>query len=197
MNNEPTQIDVFVFPLPTVTLFPATSQPLNIFEPRYIAMIKDAIAQDRPVALGQQAIVGFVLGCGRVQLLQEREDGTMMILIRGDRKVRLTSVDETSKPYLIAQAVSVDEQTELESGNVFYLHRLMKEVGGWLERNVAQPKRRDEFIDQMGSDEERVNTACSLLIVDPEWQQKLLEMDDLNDRINQAASLLETGAASH
>jgi Lon protease-like protein len=197
MSFDPVNLEVFVFPLPKVTLFPATAQPLNIFEPRYIEMINDAIEQDRPVALCQSANPGTVSGCGRVQLLQTREDGTMLILLRADCKVTLTTIDSSSKPYLIAQAVSVQEHSEIEPGNKFYLHRLMKEVEGWLERNVPLQKRREEFFDQMGTDEERVNTACSLLIEDSDWQQKLLEINDLNERLKTAAALLETSAASH
>lgn len=197
MSLESVDLEVYVFPLPKVTLFPATSQPLNIFEPRYIEMINDAIKNDRPVAMCQQGSVGFVSGCGFVHLLERRDDGTMMVLIRADRKVQLKSIDSTSKSYLIAQATTIQEHSEIEPGHKFYLHRLMKEVGGWLERNVPLAKRRDEFIDQMGTDEERINTACSLLIEDPVWQQKLLEMNDLSERLKTAASLLETGAASH
>lgn len=197
MSFESGDLEVFVFPLPKVTLFPRTAQPLNIFEPRYIEMINDAMAQDRSVALCQNAAVGSVSGCGRVQLLQSRADGTMLVLLRADRKVRLTSVDSSTKPYLIARATTIQESAEIEPGHKFYLHRLMKEVGGWLERNIPLAKRRDEFLEQMGTDEERVNTACSILIEDSEWQQKLLEMDDLNERLKTAAALLETSAASH
>jgi len=197
MNFDPVDLEVFAFPLPKVTLFPSTAQPLNIFEPRYIEMINDAMAQDRPVALCQQASVGFVSGCGRVQLLQQRADGTMLVLLRADCKVRIRTLDATSKPYVIARAVTVPESIDIEPGNKFFLHRLMKEVDGWLERNVPLAKRRSEFLDQMGTDEERVNTACSLLIEDSDWQQKLLEMDDLNDRLKAVAALLETSAASH
>lgn len=197
MNSESLELEVFVFPLPKVTLFPATAQPLNIFEPRYIEMINDALRLDRPVALGQQAAVGFVSGLGRVQLLERRPDGTMLILLRSDMKARLVSLDTSSKPYIIARAAQILEDVELEQGQKFYLHRLMKEVGGWLERNIPTPKRRQEFLENMGSDEERVNTACTLLIEDPAWQQKLLEIDDLGERLVTVTSLLETSAASH
>jgi Lon protease-like protein len=180
-----------------VTLFPATAQPLNIFEPRYLEMINDAIEGDRPVALSQKGAVGAIAGCGHVHVLERRDDGTMMILIRADRKVQLQSIDSKSKPYLIAQVTSIQETTDIEPGHKFYLHRLMKEVDGWLERNVPLAKRRDEFLDQMGTDEERINTACSLLIEDPDWQQKLLEINDLSERLKTAAALLETSAASH
>ena len=132
MSSDPLEIEVFVFPLPKVTLFPATAQPLNIFEPRYIEMINDAIEQDRPVALGQAAAVGSIAGCGRVQLLERRPDGTMMILLRAERKVEIRSVDTSAKSYVIAKAKTIQEHTVLEPAQKFYLHRLMKEVGSWL-----------------------------------------------------------------
>lgn len=197
MILEPVDLELFVFPLPKVTIFPATAQPLNIFEPRYLEMMNDAIAQDCPVALTSEAKVGRIAGCGRVQLLERRDDGTMLVLVRANCKVRLTSLDHLSKPYLLARAMTVIESSELDAGNIFYLRRLMREVNGWLERNVPQPKRRDEFIEQMGTDEERVNTACSILIEDSDWQQKLLEINNLNERIKTAMGLLETSAASH
>lgn len=197
MEFEPVDLEVFVFPLPDVVLFPATSQPLNIFEPRYIEMVNDAIKLDRPIALTSKSAAGAVAGCGDVRVLELREDGTMMILVKSDCKVRFNQIDDLSKPYLIAKATTIIEETELDPGHVFYLHRLMKEVSGWLERNMPHPKKRTEFLEQMGSDEERVNTACSLLIEDSDWQQQLLELDDLNVRLKTAAALLETGAASH
>jgi uncharacterized protein len=201
---------IFVFPLPKVVLFPSTSQPLNIFEPRYVEMINDAVERNIEVALVQiepsggetagQGVLGHirsVAGCGPVQLLERRPDGTMLILLKGARKVRLDSAVTTDKPYIIAEETTLEEGAELEAGNKFYLHRLMKELSSWLERNIALPKRRDEFISNMVTDEERVNTCCSLLIEDPDWQQQLLEIDDLNTRLKTATALLETDAASH
>ena len=44
-------VEVSVFPLTRVTLFPQTTKPLNIFEPRYIEMIEDALKHDRLIAL--------------------------------------------------------------------------------------------------------------------------------------------------
>ncbi len=200
---------VFVFPLPRIVLFPGTTQPLNIFEPRYVEMVNDAIEQDREIALvqiepaGEMASRGVlgrirsVAGCGKVQLLERRPDGTMLILLRATRKVRLDQAIETTKPYLMAEVTTIPETVDLEPGYQFYLHRLLKELDGWLERNVPVPKRRAEFIDDMLSDEVRVNTACTLLIEDADWLQKLLEIDSLAVRLKTAAALLETSAASH
>lgn len=201
---------VFVFPLPKVVLFPSTTQPLNIFEPRYVEMINDAVEQEIEVALacteepGEEAsgkgVLGHirnVAGCGPVQLLERRPDGTMLVLLKSVRKVRLESAVASPKPYILANEVTLTERSDLESGNVFYLHRILRELTGWLERNVPHPKRREEFIDNLKDDQEKVNTACSLLIEDSNWQQKLLEIDNINERLKALTALLETGAASH
>ena len=201
---------IFVFPLPKVVLYPGTAQPLNIFEPRYIEMINDAVEGEVEIALAQteppggdlarKGVLGHirnVAGCGYAQLLEQRPDGTMMILLRASRKVRLDSAVDTDKPYIIAEAATIPENVELETGNQFYLHRILKELESWLQRNIPHPKRREEFIANMLTDQERVNTSCSLLIEDPDWQQKLLEINDLNARLKSATALLETSAASH
>ena len=43
--------EVAVFPLPRVVMFPATRLPLHIFEPRYRALVSDALARDRRIAM--------------------------------------------------------------------------------------------------------------------------------------------------
>ena len=138
MSIEAGDLEIYVFPLPKVVLFPATAQPLNIFEPRYVEMVNDAMANDRLIALTSAGVSGQIAGCGAVELLEEREDGTMMILVRSEFKVRIISVNETSKPYLVARAMKISETTDLQPGHVFYLHRMMREVSGWLERNIPQ-----------------------------------------------------------
>ncbi|HRO67146.1 MAG TPA: LON peptidase substrate-binding domain-containing protein, partial [Pseudobdellovibrionaceae bacterium] len=45
-------MDVYLFPLVNVTLFPRTTKPLNIFEPKYLDMVRDAISTKTPIALG-------------------------------------------------------------------------------------------------------------------------------------------------
>ena len=44
-------MELLVFPLVNVTLFPKTTKPLNIFEPRYVQMVKDAIKHNKMIAV--------------------------------------------------------------------------------------------------------------------------------------------------
>ena len=79
-----------VFPLDGVLLLPRGHLPLNIFEPRYIAMVDDALKTHRligmiqPSKVSSQASSLFTTGCaGRIVQYQETEDGRYLITLRG------------------------------------------------------------------------------------------------------------------
>jgi Lon protease-like protein len=70
-----------LFPLPRVILLPRVQLPLNIFEPRYLAMTRRALAGDRLIGIIQQ---GFNTGCaGRIVSFSETEDGRYLITLKG------------------------------------------------------------------------------------------------------------------
>lgn len=189
-------VDVFVFPLPRMVFYPGTTKPLNIFEPRYIQMINDAVESDIPIALAfsepQRLSEGYwgglgvrrVAGVGRPVILESRTDGTLLILVEALGKVRLgrkRAIGE--KPYLVCKADWLEEINRLEPENVFILNRMNKEFVRWLEANVGDREQLSIFLSQLKSPFEKINYLCSLMIHDPEAQQRLLEADDINDRL--------------
>jgi len=79
-----------IFPLPGVLLLPRGRLPLNIFEPRYLAMIRDALATDRLIGMIQPteaemaAPAVYGLGCaGRITQFSETDDGRYLITLTG------------------------------------------------------------------------------------------------------------------
>src|SRR5579859_1835327 len=81
-----------IFPLPGVLLLPDGKLPLNIYEPRYLAMVQDALANGRMLGMiqpTQEAPEGmeppiFETGCmGRISSLDETEDGRLLITLTG------------------------------------------------------------------------------------------------------------------
>jgi len=96
-----------VFPLPGALLLPRARLPLNIFEPRYLAMLDDALRSDH-------RLIGMVqpyddaappprlhdVGCaGRVTSLSETEDGRYLIALTGVSRFRITDELEGFTPY--------------------------------------------------------------------------------------------------
>jgi len=81
-----------IFPLPGVLLLPDGKLPLNIFEPRYLAMVQDALANGRMLGMiqpseeppaGMEPAI-FETGCmGRISSLDETEDGRLLITLTG------------------------------------------------------------------------------------------------------------------
>ncbi len=81
-----------IFPLPGVLLLPGGRLPLNIFEPRYLAMLRDALAGERVIGMIQPreeaADVGtakvYQTGClGRITAFSETDDGRYLITLTG------------------------------------------------------------------------------------------------------------------
>lgn len=84
-----------IFPLAGALLFPRSQLPLHIFEPRYRAMIRDALASDSLVAMiqpkdGQDPPELFDIGCiGRIVGSEELDDGRFNIVLEGLSRFRV------------------------------------------------------------------------------------------------------------
>ena len=98
-----------VFPLNGAVLLPACDLPLNIFEPRYLNMVDDALKGDRLIGMvqkqnGRLAKVG---GLGRITQFSESEDGRYLIVLKGLKRFSITSEADVKTPYRQAK-VSYD-----------------------------------------------------------------------------------------
>jgi Lon protease-like protein len=86
-----------IFPLNGVLLLPRGRLPLNIFEPRYLAMFDDALAGDRMVGMvqlstpqGSGQLAVFQIGCaGRITSFQETDDGRYHVALDGVARFRV------------------------------------------------------------------------------------------------------------
>src|ERR1700730_7005567 len=87
-----------IFPLTGVLLLPRGRLPLNIFEPRYLAMTRDALAGERVIGMVQPSDprVGgdnppvYPTGCaGRITSFSETEDGRFLIALTGISRFRI------------------------------------------------------------------------------------------------------------
>ena len=96
-----------VFPLPGAVLLPGARLPLNIFEPRYLAMLEDVLRSGhrllgmvQPLVAGEPAPALYPVGCaGRVTSLCETEDGRYLIALTGISRFRIRSEVEGFAPY--------------------------------------------------------------------------------------------------
>ena len=114
--------EIPLFPLPETTLFPGVSRPLLIFEPRYRAMIADALKGDRIIGMvrlrpgfendyeGRPPI--YAVGCaGRIEKYEQLPDGRYVIQLQGLTVFRVLSEDQR-KPYRLGRVEAVPDRLE-------------------------------------------------------------------------------------
>ena len=92
---------VAVFPLNGAVLLPACDLPLNIFEPRYLNMIDDALKADRLIGMvqKQEGRLAKIGGLGRITQFSESEDGRYLIVLKGLKRFSIASEADVKTPY--------------------------------------------------------------------------------------------------
>jgi Lon protease-like protein len=197
-----------LFPLPSVVLFPNVFLPLHIFEPRYRAMVGDALRGDRLIGMvllrsgwekdyeGRPAI--YPVGCiGVITHAARLDDGRYNMVLRGVERFRVIE-ENHDRAYRRAvyeaaseRSLTADEHTAM-TGLRKRLEALMTTAVETLGRRHLQhaaDSRGDAPHSTAGlNDEELVNALAQYLDFDPLEKLALLEQNCLKSR---AAALLE------
>ena len=190
---------VHLFPLTKISLQPCTQRPLNIFEPRYLQMIEDSLKNEIPIALvygktdfeeGDLEIpheiysqIKPISGIGLPRMIQTSEDGTMLIMLPGEIKGRITKVLKTDTPYIVAEFEQIKEVQKLECENVLLLRRLATNLKKWVDANVKMPGQKEALFGSYDEPCRIVGLYAEFVVDSPEDKQKVLEIDDVNEKI--------------
>lgn len=180
-----------IFPLADVMLFPNVSRPLMIFEPRYRAMVLDALKGDRIIGMvllrpgfeadyaGRPPI--YPIGCaGTIAEFELLPDGRYMIELRGLTKFRVVSEDQ-SRPYRLARVDAVPDLPA--SGETADISMLRLKLESLLAASIT---RNSDLLSL--PDEEFVNGLAQNMPIEPIVRQELLE---LTGPIARAQALIE------
>lgn len=191
-------MEVFLFPLVNVSLFPKTTKPLNIFEPRYLEMVKTAADKKLPIAIGfiedasQVApvkpgntvpYVRQVAGYGYPQIVEERLNGTLLVFLQGAGKVQLGRVIDRGTPYMVVEATKIEESVQVTSENAHALDQLLKILTRWIQTHIPDVQQQEIFMKSLSGPEEIVGAFSSYLVRDYDIQQIALELNDINEKI--------------
>lgn len=200
-------MNVAVFPLVNVCLFPGTTKPLNIFEPRYLQMMRDSVASGQPIALGfienienvkphkpgeTLSYVREIAGIGRPTIIQERLNGTLLVFMHAVGKVKLGGLIKAETPYLIVEAEEIKEISELRGTSSQYVKILNQILARWIQTHIPDPEQRKFFLESLTGPLEIVGAFASYLVRDYDLQQMILEMNDINDKIQVLYRLVES-----
>lgn len=100
-------------------LLPVCDLPLNVFEPRYLNMIDDALKSDRLIGMVQtiDGNIAEVGGVGRIIQFSEADDGRYVIVLKGLRRFRIKELPDVATPYRQADVTydGFDEDPDLHA----------------------------------------------------------------------------------
>ncbi len=107
MNKEELPKIIPVFPLSNFIIFPRTTVPLNIFEPRYIEMIDSCMKENRVLGLIQPKKSHnlkkpdlYEVGCaGKITSFNETDDGRYLIVVNGICRFKIINEEKNNKIY--------------------------------------------------------------------------------------------------
>jgi Lon protease-like protein len=190
--------EIPIFPLPNVVLFPSALLPLHIFEPRYRAMVADALEGERLIGMvmlrpGWEPHYEvtpdvYEVGCaGFITHAERLHDGRYNIMLRGMEKFRILSerrLRQGVEQYRIARVEPIKEvKTGVTAASRAARHRLEKLLAKKLHKNDH------DFIPKDVPDGDLVHAIAQHL--EPLEKQALLECNSLLERCEALVELLE------
>ena len=193
-----------LFPLSNFIIFPKTTVPLNIFEPRYIEMINDSMKSNKLIGMVQpKTVKNFVdseipvlhnIGClGKITSFKETEDGRYLIELKGIIRFEITKEIKSDKKYrefeinFNTYSNDLDEKKEdLKFSDLELIFKdlktLFEKKGFIINWRALEKQSLDEIINALA-----MTSPFSL-----EEKQVLLEAKNLNDRKTKIAEILNT-----
>jgi Lon protease-like protein len=182
-----------IFPLPGAILFPGLQLPLHIFEPRYRAMVSDALARDRRIAMiqpqaAEEGAPLFRVGCvGHIGQVEALDDGRFNVVLEGVSRFRIVRELEVVTPFRQIEAELIEDA----EGQVI---SAIERAG--FERAARQ------FADAQGysvnwdavsrlDDESLINGVSQIAPFDAAAKQALLEARDIAERCELLVQLMQ------
>jgi len=190
-----------VFPLSNFIIFPRTTVPLNIFEPRYIKMVDQSMKSNRIIGMIQPKKTGDLkkpdlhnIGCaGKITSFNETDDGRYLIILNGICRFKI--VDEIDNGNLYRECnvkyddfstdlVEKSEEIKFSDLKLIFQHlkELFKKQGYEINWKEIEKQSLDQTINALS-----MASPFSL-----EEKQVLLESKDLNNRKEKLEEILNT-----
>ena len=200
MKNLPTKLPIF--PLSNFIIFPKTTVPLNIFEPRYIDMINDSMKSDKLIGMIQPKNTVnkdnnpelYEVGCaGKITSFRETEDGRFLIELKGLTRFKNIKEIKSEKKYRILEVsyesfyqdlINTKEEIKFSDLELIFkdLKSLFEKRGFIINWKALEKQSLDETINAL-------SMASPFTL---EEKQILLEAENLDLRKNKIAEILKT-----
>jgi uncharacterized protein len=189
-----TAIRMSVFPLTGALLFPRMHLPLHIFEPRYRALVSDAMARDRRIAMIQpragtaEKPALFETGCvGHIAQVEALDDGRYNLVLEGISRFRMVRELDVTTPFRQIEGMLIDDSADPGLG---------------IADRASVEREARRFASSQGyavdwesvtrlDDEALINGIAQIAPFDAAAKQALLEAATLSDRADLIVQLMQ------
>jgi uncharacterized protein len=188
-----------IFPLPGVLLLPHGRLPLRIFEPRYLAMTRDALAGERLIGMVQPSDPTvsdanppvYPIGCaGRITSFTETDDGLFLITLTGISRFRIREELPLLEGYrrVVPEWTDFARDLEADENSGFDRDRLIRGLKGFFQHHQISA----DWDAIASTPVDRLVTSIAMMCpFDPSEKQALLEASDLDDRARLLTAIVE------
>ena len=188
-----------VFPLTGALLLPGGRLPLNIFEPRYLQMVDEALNDSRLIGMIQPRLDGSRraddepelcdVGClGRLTSISETGDGRYLIMVHGVARFRVMAEQPTDKPYRLCSILPFAADLAENVGEEINRTGLLKALRAYLDANKMEA---DWQSVSRAENATLVNALSMMAPYGPAEKQALLEAPDLKTRAETLIAITE------
>ena len=201
MKKEDLPKIIPVFPLSNFIIFPRTTVPLNIFEPRYIKMIDKSMKSNRIIGMVQPKKTGDLrkpdlhrIGCaGKITSFNETDDGRYLIILSGVSRFNIREEIERDKMYRVCkvdyQNFTQDLSAQKQDIKFSDLELIFKNLKSLFKKQGYVINWKD--IEKQSLDQ-TINTLSMASPFSLEEKQILLETPNLNNRKQKLEEILQT-----
>jgi len=191
-----------IFPLSNFIIFPNTTVPLNIFEPRYIQMVDDCMKGNRLIGIVQPKKTGdlkkpnlYEVGCiGRITSFNETEDGRYLIVLNGICRYKI--IDELTNDRLYRKCkinfdnyindLKENKEEEINFSDLKFIFNDLKKLFRKQEYIINWKDLEKQTLDQT------INILSMTSPFSLEEKQILLETNTLVERKKKLEEILKT-----
>ena len=194
-------IELPVFPLSNFIIFPETTVPLNIFEPRYLQMVDDSMKTHRMIGMIQPKKNSdkgkpllYQIGCaGKITSFNETDDGRYLIILSGVSRFNIMEEIEGDKMYRVCkvdyQNFTQDLTAQKQDIKFSDLELIFKNLKSLFKKQGYVINWKD--IEKQSLDQ-TINTLSMASPFSLEEKQILLETPNINNRKQKLEEILQT-----
>ncbi len=184
---------ISIFPLAGAVLYPGLQLPLHIFEPRYRALVTDALARDRRIGMIQpqrmeEGAPLYAVGClGKIGKVEALDDGRFNLVLEGEARFRVLRELDVVTPFRQVEGELLEERFEE------FLAPIERASFEREARRFAEAQGYGVDWDSVArlDDVSLINGVSQIAPFDPASKQALLEANGISERCELMVQLMQ------